>query len=285
MTPSKSAAAFRALHQHATPLRLPNAWDAGSALQIAQLGAKAIATTSAGVAWSLGYRDGNTLPISEYAARTASIARVVEVPLSVDVEGGYADDPATVADNVARLIDAGAAGINIEDGAGAPLLLCRKVEAVRNAAERAGVPLYINVRTDVYARGLAPQGQRASEVLARAQGYRAAGADGLFVLGLTDTAEMRAIADGSALLLNVIVWPGLPPLDSLAVHGVRRVSVGSWLPQTLWTHNAQMVSGFLDQGDTAPLMAAATPYATVNAAFPAARSWCPTTTPSSLAGC
>ena len=270
MTPSKSATAFRALHQQATPLRLPNAWDAGSALQIAQLGAKAIATTSAGVAWSLGYRDGNTLPISEYAARTASIARVVEVPLSVDVEGGYADDPATVADNVARLIDAGAAGINIEDGAGAPLLLCRKVEAVRNAAERAGVPLYINVRTDVYARGLAPQGQRASEVLARAQGYQAAGADGLFVLGLTDTAEMRAIADGSALLLNVIVWPGLPPLDSLAVHGVRRVSVGSWLPQTLWTHNAQMVSGFLDQGDTAPLMAAATPYATVNAAFPAA---------------
>ena len=80
MTPSKSAAAFRALHQQATPLRLPNAWDAGSALQIAQLGAKAIATTSAGVAWSLGYRDGNTLPISEYAARTASIARVVEVP-------------------------------------------------------------------------------------------------------------------------------------------------------------------------------------------------------------
>jgi 2-methylisocitrate lyase-like PEP mutase family enzyme len=262
-----TAAALRALHLEAAPLRLPNAWDAGSALQIARLGAAAIATTSAGVAWSLGYRDGNALPVAELAARVASMARVLTVPLSIDIEGGYADDPACVADTVSRLIDAGAAGINIEDGAGAPGLLCRKVEAVRAMAARRGVPLYINARTDVYGRGLEPAGQRVAEVLARAQGYREAGADGLFVLGLVDTAEMRAIADGSGLLLNVIVWPGLPPLDSLAAFGVRRVSVGSWLPQTLWRHNARLVSGFLRDGATAALMDHAAPYAEVNAAF------------------
>lgn len=262
------SAAFRALHLQPAPLRLPNAWDAGSARQIERLGAAAIATTSAGVAWSLGYRDGNALPVAELAARVASIARVVSVPLSVDMEGGYADDPAAVADTVSRLIDAGAAGINIEDGTGAPGLLCRKVEAIRSLAERRGVPLYINVRTDVYARGLAPAGQQMQEVLARAQGYRAAGGDGLFVLGLVDTAEMRAIAEGSGLLLNVIVWPGLPPLEGLAAFGVRRVSVGSWLPQTLWQHNARMVSGFLQDGAMSALMDSAAPYAEVNAAFP-----------------
>ena len=267
MQTSYSAAAFRELHHQATPLLLPNAWDAGSARLIESLGAAAIATTSAGVAWSLGYRDGNALPVEEYVARAASIARVISVPLSVDIEGGYADDPATVAETVTRLIDAGAVGINIEDGVGSPHLLCRKVEAARAAGERCGVPLYINVRTDVYARGLVPQEQRATEVLARAQGYRAAGADGLFVLGLINTSEMSAIARDSGLLLNVIVWPDLPPPDVLAEFGVRRVSVGSWLPQTLWAHTEQLVRGFLRDNALAPMMADATPYSEVNAVF------------------
>src|SRR5471030_176749 len=94
-TPSTSA--FHALHLHAAPLRLPNAWDAGSARLIESLGAAAIATTSAGVAWSLGYRDGNALPVEEYVARALSIARVISVPLTADIEGGYSDDPSTVA--------------------------------------------------------------------------------------------------------------------------------------------------------------------------------------------
>eukprot|EP01034_Spumella_vulgaris_P037488 gene37488-46249_t len=120
----------------ATPLRLPNAWDAGSARQIAGLGAAAIATTSAGVAWSLGYRDGNALPVTELAARVASIARVVAVPVSVDIEGGYADGPARVADTVSRLMDAGAAGINIEDGTGAPDALAIGVMALVELVQR-----------------------------------------------------------------------------------------------------------------------------------------------------
>ncbi|GGC75671.1 isocitrate lyase/PEP mutase family protein [Undibacterium terreum] len=267
MQTSQSAAAFRELHYQATPVLLPNAWDAGSARLIESLGAAAIATTSAGVAWSLGYRDGNALPVEVYAARAASISRVISVPLSVDIEGGYADDPAKVAETVSRLIDAGTVGINIEDGVGSPDLLCRKVEAVRAVGERCGVPLYINVRTDVYARGLAPEGQRVTEVLARARGYRTAGADGLFVLGLVKSEEMSAIARDSGLLLNVIVWPELPPLDALAEFGVRRVSVGSWFPQTLWAHTAQLVRGFLRDGALTPMIADATPYSEVNKTF------------------
>lgn len=264
-TPSVSA--FHALHLQAQPLKLPNAWDAGSARQIQHLGAAAIATTSAGVAWSLGYRDGNALPVDEYVARAASIVRVISVPLSADIEGGYSDAPAQVALNVSRLIDVGVTGINIEDGAGNPDLLCAKVDAIRTACIRRGVELYINVRTDVYARNLVSAENRAAEVMARAQTYHRAGADGLFVLGLADLNEMRAIAGSTPLLLNVVVWPGLAPVEELARAGVRRLSAGSWLPQTLWAQNARLVSGFLQEDAMTPMMENAAPYSEINMIF------------------
>src|SRR5580704_5829160 len=107
---------FRSLHQGPAVLVLPNAWDAGTARLIESIGAKAIATTSAGLAWSRGYPDGNALPIEQLVAATRDIARVIRVPLTVDVEGGYSDDPGAVAELVARVLDVGAVGINIEDG-------------------------------------------------------------------------------------------------------------------------------------------------------------------------
>jgi 2-methylisocitrate lyase-like PEP mutase family enzyme len=258
---------FHSLHLQASPLILPNAWDAGSARAIAAAGAQAIATTSAGVAWSLGYRDGDVLPMTEHLAAVRRIRRVVELPLSVDIEGGYADDAAAVGDNVARFVDAGAAGINIQDGSGAPAALCRKIEAARRAAERAALPLYINVRTDVYARKLAPPGEYVAEVLRRARDYRDAGADGIFALGAADPQEIRAIAEGTPLLLNVVAWPGLPPAAQLAALGVRRISAGSWLPQTMWTHTTAMARAFLADGRSEPLLAQAAPYGEVNANF------------------
>jgi len=258
---------FRDLHLQTQPLRLPNAWDAGSARLIASLGSQAIATTSAGVAWSLGYRDGDVLPMDEHVAAVRRMARVLDVPLSVDVEGGYASGAAVVADNVARFMDAGAVGINIQDGSEEPALLCRKIEAIRAAAQREGVPLYINIRTDVYARKLVVAGKEADEVLHRAADYHAAGADGLFVLGLTAQDEIRRIAAGTPLLLNVIVWPGLAPVNELAALGVRRVSAGSWLPQTMWAQTQALARGFLTDGRSEPLLAGAAPYGDVNAAF------------------
>ncbi|WP_210335815.1 isocitrate lyase/phosphoenolpyruvate mutase family protein [Ensifer sp. ENS09] len=143
---------------------------------------RAIATTSAGVAWSLGYRDGDALRLDRHLASVAAIARVTSVPLSVDIEAGYTDDEVEMARTTARFIEAGAVGINIQDGVGTPDLLCRKIERARETAGRLGIRLYINARTDVYARALAAASDRVKEVLARARRYRDAGADGLFVL-------------------------------------------------------------------------------------------------------
>src|SRR4030081_2102292 len=139
---------FRRLHQGSL-LILPNAWDAGTARLIESLGAKAIATTSAGLAWSHGYPDGNALSNVQLIAATRDIARAIRVPLSIDIEAGYSDDERAVARLAVGIMNVGAVGINIEDGAGSPDLLCRKVEAVREGAAHSGVDLFINSRTDI----------------------------------------------------------------------------------------------------------------------------------------
>ena len=146
---------FRRLHEGPGLLVLPNAWDAGSARLIESVGAKAIATTSAGLAWAHGYPDGNVLPNDQLLAAIGDIARVIRVPLTVDIEAGYSDAPHAVAQLVARIAAVGVAGINIEDGAGSPDLLCKKIAAIRESIEHLGVDLFINTRTDVYLRGIA----------------------------------------------------------------------------------------------------------------------------------
>lgn len=267
MSASLQAAVFRKLHQQAQPLRLPNVWDAGSAVQIENLGAQAVATSSAAVAWSLGYPDGNTVPQHLYLAQVALIARVIRIPLSVDIESGYSRTPEEVGEAVARFIDLGAIGINIQDGTSEPDLLARKIEAARHAGQARGVPLFINARTDVYARDLVPPGERVAEVLRRAAQYEAAGADGLFVLGLTNTFEMRDIAAGTPLALALAVAQGLPPVGELGDFGVRRVSMGSLVPQTLWSHASALVSGFLADGRAEPLVRGAVMYNEINDLF------------------
>lgn len=261
-------ALFHALHRQPRPLMLTNAWDAGSARLFASQGAQAIATTSAGVAWSLGYRDGDVLPLDEHVACVRRIRRVIGVPLSVDIEGGYSDDPAAVREAVARFLDAGAVGINLQDGSAPPELLCRKIDAARAAASRAGVDLYINIRCDVLARQLAPRAGWVDETLHRARLYDAAGANGLFPLAATDPADIAALAAGTPLLLNVIAWPGLPPVAQLDALGVRRVSTGSWIPQTLWARAAALARDFAAHGRSHVLVDDAEAYGTVNALLP-----------------
>ena len=267
MNTDKNAVIFGKLHRKPEPLRLPNAWDASSARLIESLGAQAIATTSAGVAWSLGYRDGDKLPVEQHLQSIAAIARVIKVPLSVDIESGYSDDADKVGITVARFIDTGAVGINIQDGSASPDLLCRKIERARDTADRLGIKLYINARTDVFSRGLATAETRVSETLARATQYRDAGADGLFVLGIVDPSDIHEIASGTDLLLNVVAWPGLTPVAELATLGVRRVSAGSWIPQKLWAYTSTLVSNFLIDGKSKPLCEGATPYPELNAYF------------------
>jgi 2-methylisocitrate lyase-like PEP mutase family enzyme len=246
-------------------LVLANAWDAGSARLIESLGAKALATTSAGVAWSHGYADGDLLPVPLLSATVKEIIRVASVPLTVDIEGGYSSDPSAVGEVVAGLIDAGAVGINIEDGTGTPELLCAKIERAKNAGVRLGVDLFVNARTDVYLQGLVQADRQVEETLARAERYRAAGADGIFVPGVMDAAEIKAIASAAQLPLNVLARPGVPSASELEALGVRRLSAGSGITQGVYGKIASLASDFLRNGVSEPLTEGAMPYVEINA--------------------
>jgi 2-methylisocitrate lyase-like PEP mutase family enzyme len=261
---TERAATFCRLHQDGL-LVLANAWDAASARLIESLGAKAVATTSAGVAWSHGYPDGDQLPVRRLAETVAAITRIVKVPLSADVEGGYSADPAAVGEAVAAVVGAGAVGINIEDGDQDPDLLCAKIESAKRAATRAGVDLFVNARTDVYLRGLVPEDRRVETTLARAERYRAAGADGLFVPVLAAPAEIRAVAAGAGLPLNVMAWPGLPPASELMRLGVRRLSAGSSIAQAALAQTGLLAAAFLQTGASEAVRERGIPYAEINA--------------------
>jgi 2-methylisocitrate lyase-like PEP mutase family enzyme len=239
------ARVFRRLHGPGELLVLPNAWDAASARLIESCGATAIATTSAGVAWAHGYPDGDALPPTVLTTAAAEIVRVVSVPLSVDVEGGYSDDPRAAAGTVAAVVAAGAVGINLEDGAASPELLCAKVAAVRAAA---GAGLFINVRTDVYLRGLVPPERAVHETIERGRRYQAAGCDGLFVPGLSDAGAIREIVQALDLPLNVMIVPGLPSVSELRALGVRRLSAGSGIAQGAYGFTRAAATGLLRDG-------------------------------------
>jgi len=262
-----AAKAFHALHQGAAPLVLANCWDAGSARLIESLGAKAVATTSAGFAWSLGYPDGDAVPVGVLAKAVGAVARVVKVPVSVDMEGGYSKDPALVGNAAARVVDAGAVGINIEDGSDKPEALVAKIAAIRQSTAKLGVDLFINARTDVYLRGLAPPETRVETVLARARQYIAAGASGIFVPGLTDAAAIKQIASAVDRPLNVMASKGLPPLADLAKLGVKRLSAGAAMSMVLWAHAAQLAGAFLKEGRSDKVTEGAMAYGEINKLF------------------
>jgi 2-methylisocitrate lyase-like PEP mutase family enzyme len=258
---------FRSLHQGPQIFVLPNAWDAGTARLIESVGAQAIATTSAGLAWSRGYPDGNALPNEQLIAATRDIARVIEVPLSVDIEAGYSDEPRVVAELIARILDIGVAGINIEDGAASVDLLCRKIAAIRDQALHVGMDLFINARTDVYLRDIASGDAAVEEVIQRGSRYRSAGCDGLFVPGLLDRRSMRTIAEAiEPTPLNVMALPGLPSLEALREHGVRRLSAGSAIAQAALGCTSRFAAGFLT-GSMGEMFSATAEYDAVNKSF------------------
>src|SRR4029453_5929516 len=182
---------FRKRHQEGL-LVLPNAWDVASARVIEEAGAKAIATTSAGIAAAYGYADGNHLPRELAVAAVERIARGVRVPVSADVEAGYGGTPDQVCETVRGVIGAGAVGINLEDGSGAPELLVAKIEAIRGLAAREGSDLFVNARVDLYLNGGPDSDATFEEAVRRAALYTEAGADGLFVPALLNVERLRA---------------------------------------------------------------------------------------------
>jgi len=232
MNHKQYAQRFAELHIKGNPLILYNTWDAGSAKAIATAGASAIATSSWAVAAAHGYADGESIPLAFIEQIIARIAGAVDLPVTVDVEGGYSQDPRACAANVARLLDHGVAGINFEDrivgGKGLHPIdaQCRRIEAIRAMADARGVALFINARTDVYfGSGIAAE-QAAAEVRARAKAYADAGASGLFAPGLVDLQAIGALCRDVALPVNVMMMPALPGTRELADAGVARISHG-----------------------------------------------------------
>lgn len=229
---TKLAQRLAALHIKGNPLVLYNAWDAGSAKAIAEAGAQAIATSSWAVAAAHGYEDGEAIPFGFVEQIVGRIAQSVSLPVTVDVEGGYSEDPDTCAAFVGRLMDAGVVGINIEDrvinGAGLHDIAAqgKRIAAIRRMADARGVPLFINARSDVFFGSGIPAGEALAQARARALAYAEAGASGLFLPGLVDVEAIAALCADSPLPVNVMVMPGLPDAAGLAAAGVARISHG-----------------------------------------------------------
>ncbi len=258
---------FSALHQNGL-LILPNAWDALSARVVAEAGAQAIATSSAAVAWAHGYADGERLPTATLLSAVREIVGAVRVPVSVDLEAGYHNSEAEgIAPLIGAILDAGAVGINLEDGTLPPAQLAAKIAVARRVAAHTDKPLFINARTDVYLRNQATGAEAVAETLRRARLYRDAGADGLFVPGLVERAAIGTVAAEAAMPLNLLARPTLPPVAELRTLGVRRLSIGCALAQAAAALARNVTRELLDAGTYGALFAATIPVAELNGFF------------------
>jgi 2-methylisocitrate lyase-like PEP mutase family enzyme len=233
VTADQRRKAEQLLALHRGPLLLlPNAWDALSAKVFEEVGFNAIATTSAGVAWSLGYADGENVPWHEMVTMIEHVADVVRVPVTADIEGGFSSTTSDLIFRIEEVIEAGACGVNLEDGLnhGASLRsiddACDRIAAVRRAATRRGLPLVINGRTDLYLRG-GNDPASFDEAVKRCKAYLAAGADCVYPIGLSDLGEIRKLVAALQAPVNVHGRRGAPSIPDLQAAGVARVSTAT----------------------------------------------------------
>jgi 2-methylisocitrate lyase-like PEP mutase family enzyme len=249
------AEAFRQMHGRSRILVLVNVWDAMSARAVEEAGARAIATSSATLAHSIGYADGESAPRGDFVAAIARIARAVDAPLTADIESGFGRTPAEVAETVRMVIEAGAVGINLEDGVQERrgelyevAQALERLDAAREAAAKAGVPIVINARTDVFLLGVGPKEERLGHAVRRANIYREAGADCLFVPGVRDAQTIGALAKQINGPINILAGPTSPTTGELERLGVARVSVGSWPGLAALTLARKIAQELLDAG-------------------------------------
>ena len=232
MNQVEKAEAFRRLHDRREVLVLPNAWDVPSARIFEDEGFPAVATSSAGMLVSLGYPDGEGIPSGEFVAAVGRITKVLSVPLSADVVGGFGDSPEGVAKSVEAVVRAGAIGVNIEDfahGSKELLPLEKQLERLRaliRLREQMSVPFVINARTDALRFAIGDDAAKLREAVRRAEAYRDLGADCVYPMGLTAAASISAFVRALDFPINVMVRKGLPSVPELKCLGVARVSFG-----------------------------------------------------------
>jgi 2-methylisocitrate lyase-like PEP mutase family enzyme len=265
---------FLALHGGPKILVLPNAWDVASARIFEEAGFPAIGTSSAGVAFSLGYTDGQKISRDEMLGVVRRIAEAVEIPVTADVEAGFGTAPEEVANTAREVIAAGAVGMNLEDGIEekpdflADLNLQKEIiRAVLEAAAGAGIPFVLNARTDIFLNGIGQAETRLARTIDRLNAYHAAGAPSLFAPGVKDKETISQLARGVDGPLNILATVGTPPVAELQQLGVARVSVGSGPMRATLGFLGRMARELREQG-AFNLMTEGTPtYADVNRLF------------------
>ncbi|WP_406090567.1 isocitrate lyase/phosphoenolpyruvate mutase family protein [Kitasatospora purpeofusca] len=233
----EKARVLRELHRPGEPLVLANVWDATSARLVAAAGARALATASASVSWALGSADGEGADRSRVLAQTELIVRAAgPLPVTADLESGFAGTAAGVGGTVEALLATGAVGVNLEDGGRPVAEAAERIAAARAAADAAGVPLFVNGRTDVFlhAGGAAASAELLDEAVARLRAYAEAGADGVFAPGVSDPAVIAALVAAVPAPLNVLAGPGSPSVPELAALGVARISLGPGLAKAAY---------------------------------------------------
>jgi 2-methylisocitrate lyase-like PEP mutase family enzyme len=243
------------MHDRSKILVLPNAWDVASAKIFEAAGFGAVATTSSGVANSLGYPDGQAVSRDEMLDVIARIARALSIPVSADIEGGYATDSDALKASIRAVIDAGAVGINLEDGMhdGSHQLYpveeaVARIKAARATADSAGVPIVINARTDVFLHAIGEKSTRFDHAVSRANAYLAAGADCAFVPGPSDAELIGRLAASIKGPINVMVLPGMPSAPELEKLGVARVSMGGGPARAALTTVRRIAEELLSSG-------------------------------------
>ncbi|HTO50098.1 MAG TPA: isocitrate lyase/phosphoenolpyruvate mutase family protein [Burkholderiales bacterium] len=270
----RRAEAFLALHRGPRILVLGSVWDVASAVVFEHAGFVALGTSSAGIAYVHGRPDDEGLPRAAMVEAVRAIAARVSIPVSADMLTGYGDTPEAVAETCRLVLDAGAIGVNLEDSApdGSAALSDRslqraKIRAVRAMAEEYGVPLVVNARTDSYWLKLGDDASRLRDSIDRANAYREAGADCLFVPGALDAATIRTLVREIAGPVNILAMPGCPPVAELESLGVRRVSEGSGPARAALKTAQTIAQELLERGTYSAYHDAAVSYPDANRLF------------------
>jgi len=264
---AKKAEQFRKLHHGPRMLLLPNAWDVASARILEDCGHPAIATTSAGIAYSLGYPDGQRISRGEMLEVVGRIAGAVRIPVTADLEAGYGTTVKDMAETVKAAIEAGAIGMNLEDVTGddersevAIPLQAEKIRVIRETAASLSVPFVLNARTDVYLMPIGPEPTRFERTVERLRAYRDAGADCLFAPGLYDRDTIAKLVKAVEAPLNILANPACPPLAELEKIGVARVSAGSGIMRAAMGTVQRIGKEMLEARSCDTMFAGATPF-------------------------
>lgn len=246
---------FRKLHELEEPLLIANVWDVSSAKAAEKMSFKALGTSSAAIATTLGYEDGEDMSFSELINIVKRILENTNVPLSVDLESGFGDSAQSIAENIKQLADLGVVGINIEDSSlnGQRVLLraeafANTLSQVRNELENTNTNIFINVRTDTFLMGLP---DATEESIRRIDLYKNSGADGIFIPCVVSEREIASITNHTTLPINVMCMPNLPEFSKLKALGVKRISMGNFLFDALQNRFESMLEKILRQGSFA----------------------------------